>query len=177
MHAPTRGATSELITVALSATIGAPIDRVWRALTDPSERVVWDERILGQVSLSHGSRRSAKRRSVATQADSALSKRTEWRFRLGGVPVVMQDTVHEIVRNERLVSRISIGSMRFDQTLTLCREDDESGPRTRLGMKLVTRSQIAVIGEVVQRLDVQKIVIEFVGTTLRQVQKYCEADA
>jgi len=177
MHAPTRGATSELITVALSATIGAPIDRVWRALTDPSERIVWDERILGEVSLSHGSNRSAKRRRATGQGESALPEPTKWRFRLGGVPLVMQDSVREILRNERLVSLISIGSMRFDQTLTLYREDDESGPRTRLGMKLVTRSQIAVIGEVVQRLDVQKIVIEFVDTTLRQVQKYCEADA
>ncbi len=166
-----------MITVALSATIGAPIDRVWRALTDPSERIVWDERILGEVSLSHGSNRSAKRRRATGQGESALPESTKWRFRLGGVPLVMQDSVREILRNERLVSLISIGSMRFDQTLTLYREDDESGPRTRLGMKLVTRSQIAVIGEVVQRLDVQKIVIEFVGTTLRQVQKYCEADA
>ncbi len=177
MHAPTRGATSELITVALSATIGAPIDRVWRALTDPSERIVWDERILGEVSLSHGSSRSAKRRRAAGQGESALPEPTKWRFRLRGIPLVMQDTVCEILRNERLVSRISIGSMRFDQTLTLHREDCGSGPRTRLGMKLVTRSQIAVIGEVVERLDVQKIVIEFVDSTLRQVQKYCEADA
>ena len=89
----------------------------------------------------------------------------------------MQDVVSEAERNDRLVSRISIGSMLFDQTLTFHREDDESGPRTRLSMKLVARNQIAVIGEVVQRLDVQKIVIEYVDTTLRQVQKHCEADA
>jgi hypothetical protein len=89
----------------------------------------------------------------------------------------MQDSISEAIRNERLVSRISIGSMHFDQTFTLHREDDESGPRTRLSMKLMARNQIAVIGEVVQRLDVQKIVIEFVDSTLRQVQKYCEADA
>ena len=67
--------------------------------------------------------------------------------------------------------------MHFDQTLTLYREDDESGVRTRVGMKLVARNQIAVLGDVVQRLDVQKIVIEYVDTTLRQVQKYCEVDA
>ena len=70
-----------------------------------------------------------------------------------------------------------MGSMHFDQTLTLHREDDESGPQTRLGMKLVAHNQIAVIGEMVQRLDVQKIVIEYVDATLRQVQKHCEADA
>lgn len=89
----------------------------------------------------------------------------------------MQDVVSNVDPNERLVSRISIGSMQFDQTLTLHGEDDESGGRTRLGMKLVARNQIAVLGDVVQRLDVQKIIIEYVDTTLRQVQKYCEADA
>lgn len=79
--------------------------------------------------------------------------------------------------HDRIVSRISIGSMHFDQTLTLHEEDDESGPRTRLGMKIVARNSIAVIGEVVPRLDVQKVVIEYVDATLRQVQKHCEADA
>jgi len=162
-----------LITVALSATIGAPIDRVWRALTDPSERIVWDERILGEVSLSRGKNDSAK----TARSANTLPKKTRWRFRLGGIPVVMQDIISDADLNERLVSRISIGSMHFDQTLSFHREDDESGPRTRLGMKLVARNQIAVIGEVVQRLDVQKIVIEYVDATLRQVQKYCESDA
>jgi hypothetical protein len=171
-----------LITVAFSATIGAPIDRVWRALTDPSERIVWDERILGEVSLSRRTPRSAKageasRGAAAKKSANAIPRKTKWRFRLGRIPLVMQDVVSEAERNERLVSRISIGSMLFDQMLTFHREDDESGPRTRLSMKLVARNQIAVIGEVVQRLDVQKIVIEYVDTTLRQVQKHCEADA
>ncbi len=75
---------------------------------------------------------------------------------------------------ERLVSHVSIGSMQFDQTLTLFSEDDESGPHTRLAMKLAVRNSIAVIGEVIPRLDVQKIVIEYVDTTLNQIQKYCE---
>ena len=174
-----------MITVALSASIGAPIDRVWCALTDPSERIVWDERILGEVSQSRGSTKTTEpteptepttTRSAARSANVAPRK-TTWRFRLGGVPLVMQDVASIVDPNKRLVSRISIGSMQFDQTLTLHGEDDESGMRTRLGMKLVARNQIAVLGDVVQRLDVQKIVIEYVDTTLRQVQKYCEADA
>jgi len=178
----TRGATLNLITVALSATIGAPHERVWRAVVDPAERAVWDERILGEVSLSHGSlkaeaghRKSPGRRGSPTK--QAAIRRTRWRFRLGGVPLVMQDEVLRADRHDRLLSRISIGSMHFDQTLTLHSEDDETGPRTRLGMKIVAHNSIAVIGEVVPRLDVQKIVIEYVDATLRQVQKHCEADA
>jgi uncharacterized protein YndB with AHSA1/START domain len=197
-----------LITVALSATIGASHERVWRALVDPSERPAWDERILGEIALSLASQRvrhqhegrkgstrtpavnpaleaaaQSSRRSPEERAERAPSNRrtpirtTRWRFRLGGVPLVMQDEVMTVNRHDRLSSRISIGSIHFDQTLTLHTEDDETGPRTRLGMKLVAGNSIAVIGEVVSRLDVQKIVIEYVDTTLRQVQKYCEAEA
>ena len=128
-HASIQGATSELITVALSASIGAPIDRVWCALTDPSERIVWDERILGEVSPSGRSTKTTKTTNTRSAAQSAnvAPKKTIWRFRLGGVPLVMQDVTSNVDPNERLVSRISIGSMHFDQTLTFHREDDESG--------------------------------------------------
>jgi hypothetical protein len=167
-----------LITVALTATIGAPIDRVWQALTDPSERIAWDERILGEVSLSRGSAQATSAISKsATKSTNSILKKTRWRFRLAGIPLVMQEDLLGVEAHERLISRISIGSMHFDQTLTLHREDDESGPKSRLGMKLVARNRIAVIGEVVQRLDVQKIVMEYVDTTLRQIQKHCEAGA
>jgi hypothetical protein len=159
-----------LITVALSATIGAPANRVWRALTDSVERVAWDDRVLGKVERSGAN-------EPATKAGKPRPIITQWRFRFGGIPLVMRDELVLDEPNRRRVSRISIGSMHFDQTLTLHPEDDENGPCTRLSMKLVARNRIAVIGEVVERLDVQKIVIEYVDTTLRQVQKFCEADA
>ena len=41
-------------------------------------------------------------------------------------------------------------------------------------MKLVAHNSIAVIGEIIPRLDVQKIIMEYVDMTLRQVQKHCE---
>jgi hypothetical protein len=78
---------------------------------------------------------------------------------------------------ERLTSRISIGSIHLDQTLTLYSEDNETGPRTRLGMKVIASNSIAVIGEVVPRAEVQRLAIEYVDSTLRQVQKFCEAEA
>lgn len=172
-----------MITVALSATIGATHERVWRALVDPAERELWDERVLGEAALAQrknaGLRglRPARRTANKTPNRKSAIRKTRWRFKLGNVPLVMQDEIVEAERHERLVSRISIGSMHFDQTLTLHTENDETGPRTRLGMKLIARNSIAVIGEVVPRLDVQKIIIEYVDTTLRQVQKYCEAEA
>jgi hypothetical protein len=174
-----------LITVALSTTIGASHERVWRALVDPEERPIWDERILGRVGAGDAAAPgSGRRRRTTSTADGEACpsqkdplRLTRWRFLLGNVPLVMHDEVFAASPTERLVSRISIGSMHFDQTQTLHAEDDESGPRTRLGMKLVARNSIAVIGEVVPRLDVQKLVIEYVDTTLRQVQKHCETGA
>lgn len=165
-----------MITVALSATICAPRERVWRAVTDPAERAAWDERILGEVSLSRGTLKAEASVRSRPGKQSSLRK-TRWRFRLGNVPLVMQDEIIRADRHDRLLSRISIGSMHFDQTLTLHTEDDETGPRTRLGMKIVSRNKITVIGEVVTQINVQKLVIEYVDSTLRQVQKHCEADA
>jgi hypothetical protein len=156
-----------LITVALSTTIGAPRTRVWRALTDSSERPLWDERVLGRVMLSADSLPSARRRPMPKHRfalePSDSGERMHWRYRLGGVPLVMQE---EVVSTEPR-----------SQTLTLHREDDETGPRTRLGMKIAVRNSIAIIGEVVPRLDVQKLTIEYVDTTLRQVRKHCESDS
>jgi hypothetical protein len=176
-----------LITVALSTTIGARAQDVWRALTDPAERAVWDERILGEVVLSDAAHRHRTRsppqrprsRSqlaprTASRGDSEPGRRVQWRFLFGGVPMVLQEEVLRSEPNARRVSRVSIGSLHFDQTLTLYSEEDETGPHTRLGMKLVAQNSIAVIGDVIPRLDVQKIVIEYVDTTLRQAQKHCE---
>lgn len=157
-----------MITVALSTTIGAPTGRVWRALTDSAERIVWDERILGKVTLSKAAR------SRTTALDSIALHHMHWRFRLGGIQLVMRDRLVSAQQFERLVSHISMGSMQFDQTLTLFSMDDETGPHTRLAMKLVADNSIAVIGEVIQRLDVQKIAFEYIDTTLSQIQEYCE---
>lgn len=164
-----------MITVALSATIGSPHERVWRALVDPQERAIWDERILGEVALSRVTRKASSR-SRKANATKPL-RTTRWRFRLGRIPLVLQEEVMRADGHDRLVSRISIGSMHFDQTFTLHDEGDEAGPRTRVGMKVVATNSIAVIGEVVPRLNVQKLVIEYVDATLRQVQKHCEAEA
>lgn len=160
-----------MITVALSATIGAPHDRVWRALVDPNEREIWDDRILGPVALVRSEERAR------AQGRKPAIRTTRWRFKRGGVSLVLQDEILRADRHDRIVSRITIGSTHFDQTLTFHAEDDETGPRTRVGLKVIATNSIAVIGEVVPRLDVQKLVIEYVDATLRQVQKHCESDA
>ena len=164
-----------MITVALSATIGAPQERVWGALVDPNERGLWDERILGTVALSPPTKRVAARSRKPGKKPSL--RITRWRFKLGQVPLVLQEEVIRAYGHDRLMSRMTIGSLRFEQTLTFHGENDETSPRTRVGMKIVATNSIAVIGEVIPRREVQRLVIEYVDATLRQVQKHCEADA
>lgn len=164
-----------MITVALSASVGAPHERVWRALVDPSERALWDDRILGTVATA-STRRHARPNARAPNRPASIQT-TSWRFKLGEIPLVLKDEILRADRHSRLVSRLAIGSMRFDQTLTFHVEDDETGPRTRVGLKIVATNSIVVIGEVIPRLEVQKLVMEYVDATLRQVRKHCEADA
>jgi len=170
-----------VITVALSATIGSTRERVWQALTLLDERASWDQRILGEIARDTHLRRPDRIWSERTRAHSTLSldephRSIRWRYRLGGVQLVMREDIRQVEPPDRLVSRISIGSLRFEQTFTLHR-NDEPDVRTRLGLRIVARNSIAVVGEIVSRLDVQKLVIEFADTTLRQIQKHCEADA
>jgi hypothetical protein len=175
-----------LITVALTATIDATGERVWRSIVDPSERPFWDDRILGEIKrplVDRPARRRTGRSHPPDDTSGHTPERTEplrctrWRFRFAGIPLVLIDEVHRVEGHERLFGRISIGSMHFDQTITVVEEWDESGPRARFGMKLVASNSIAVIGELVPRLEVQRLVMEYVDTTLRLVRKHCEADA
>lgn len=159
--------------MALTATIDATGERVWRSIVDPSERPFWDDRILGEIKRPLGSPIGDR----PTRRSPDPIRCTRWRFRFSGIPLVLVDETHRMEGHERLFGRISIGSMHFDQTITVAEERDESGPRTRLGMKLVASNSIAVIGELVPRLEVQRFVIEYVDTTLRLIRKHCEADA
>ena len=176
--------------MALTATIDATGERVWRSIVDPSERPFWDDRILGEIKRPlpdrpkrpKSQRKTRSSRAPGNTPDKSPSdvepiRCTRWRFRFSGIPLVLVDETHRTEGHERLFGRISIGSMRFEQTITIVEEQDESGPRIRLGMKLVANNSIAVIGELVPRLEVQRFVIEYVDTTLRLIRKHCEADA
>jgi hypothetical protein len=175
------GDAQDLITVALTATIDAPGERVWRALVDPAERPLWDDRILGEIRSTRvdaSRRRPARSNDPTRRPTSRIEpiRSTRWRFRWSGIPLVLLEETLRAEGHDRIFGRISIGSMHFDQTLTIAEELDGSGPHARLGMKLVANNSIAVIGELVSRLEVQRLVIEYVDTTLRLVRKHCEVD-
>ena len=143
----------------MSVVIEADRARVWRALTEPAEVVAWDDRVLASV----GDERSYP----------FAGQQVKWRYRLGGVPVVLHERPEEVVEQERLTSTLKVGSLRLEQTYTLTPESLKP-PRTRLGMKLVTTSSVPVVGDVVDRFDVRRMAAERIDHNLRAVQQWCQ---
>lgn len=174
----TAGGNRRLITVALAATIDATGERVWQAVADPSQRLLWDDRISGAIDplrTNAPARRSIRLPPASLSVEPIHS--TRWRFNLAGIPLVLTEELLRAEGRERLYGRFSIGSMRFDQALSISEECDDGGPHTRLAMKLVARNTIAVFGERLARMEVQRLAIEYVDTTLRLVRKHCEAES
>lgn len=93
---------------------------------------------------------------------------------LAGLPQILREEVLREQRLQRIVSRIAIASLRSDQTVTLVPEEDASGPYTRVSMKLSAHNRVPIIGELISRSAVQRIVLEYIDTTLRQIRKHCE---
>ena len=146
----------------MSVVIEADRQRVWRALTEPSEVMAWDDRVLA---------------SVGDTSDYPFAgQHVRWRYQLGGVPVVLHERPTKIALHERLESSLKVGSLRFDQTYTLSTESIDP-PRTRLGMKLVTTSSVPVMGDVVDRFGVRRLAAERIDHNLRAVQEWCQAPA
>ena len=145
----------------MSVVIDTDRERVWRALTEPSEVMAWDQRALA---------------SVANSCDAPTDgNQLRWRIRMAGVPVVLHERPLEVLRPDRLSSKLKVGSLSFEQTYTLTTESLDP-PRTRLGMKLVTASSVPILGDVVDRFGVRKLAAERIDHTLRAVQNWCEAN-
>lgn len=143
----------------MSTIIGADRQRVWSALTDPSEVVRWDESIVAAIDCP--------------PSYPFEGQHVRWRFRLGSTQVVLHDRPREVIAQRRLRSTLSMGSLRFDQTYALFPEP-RSPARTRLSMKIVASSSVPVAGAVVDRFEMRYIAVERIDATLHSVQKWCE---
>ncbi len=148
-----------LITIAMSTVVGASRQQVWRALTVPSERLGWDERLLAAIDGVEGYPRPGR-----------LAR---WRYRLGSVPVVMEDHPLEVVPGERLRSQLGFGHLRIDEIWTLG-DENGSGERTRLALRLVASNSVPLVGGLLDRFSVREVASEIADGRVRQLQKWCE---
>jgi uncharacterized protein YndB with AHSA1/START domain len=142
----------------MSAVIDADRERVWQALTRPSELVAWNEKILSAID--------------ETVEYPREGQPVRWLYRLGSVQVVLHEQPLEIVRHERLRTALVVGSLRFEQTFALANESNES-PRTRLSMKLVTTNSVPVVGGVFDRFSLRKLAAESIDRSLLSIQNWC----
>jgi len=146
-----------LITVSMSALVHAPRSRVWRALVDPAEVVRWDTRAL-------------ELRGVAADYQSD-GQPVRWRYRVGSVPLELQDTALEVVPLQRLRLSRSFGSLRFEETFSLGEEG--GGGNTRLALRLAVANSVPTLGGGLDRFDVRRFASELVDESLRALQRFC----
>jgi uncharacterized protein YndB with AHSA1/START domain len=148
-----------LITIAMSTVVGAPRQTVWRALSVPAERVGWDERLLAAID--------------GVEDYPRAGRLARWRYRLGSVPVVMEDHPLEVVPGERLRSQLGFGHLRIDEIWTLA-DENGSGDRTRLALRLVASNTVPLVGGLLDRFSVREVAAEIADGRVRQIQKWCE---
>ena len=141
--------------------IAAEPQRVWRALTEPEELVGWDPSRLAAIDPPD---------DYPSEGESM-----RWRYRLGSVQLVLHELLEEIVPLHRLQSRLSLSSLRFEQTYSLAAEtSDRDGPITQVGLRLSAKNSVPVLGTVVDRFEVRRLAVERVGEAIRSLQQWCE---
>ena len=146
-----------VISIALSTAIGASREVVWRALTEPSEVIRWDERI--QESLG------------PIEEYPSVGACARWRYRLGNVPVVLEERPTLVDAPERLDVDIYLGLFRFSVYYGIGREEPD---RCKLLVKLATEHSVPVVGGALDRFDVRRSAAEFLDVRLRALQKWCK---
>ncbi len=149
-----------MITIAMSTVVDASRERVWRALTVPDELLGWDERLLAAID--------------GVEGYPHVGRLTRWRYRLGTVPVVLEDHPLEVVPSERLRSQLGFGHLRFDEIWTLGEENAGPDARTRLALRLVASNSVPVVGGLLDRFGVRELVAQIADARVRQLQKWCE---
>ncbi len=148
-----------MITSALSTAITADRERVWRALTTPSELIRWDDQIVALLD-------------PAPDYPSP-GQSVRWRYRIGSIEIDVQQTIREIQPRERLQSAISLGLFHFDETYTLVSEQ-ATPDQTRLRLSVVSSNSVPVVGGLMDRFTVRRLSATLVDSRLRSVQKWCE---
>ena len=141
----------------MNTRIGAERERVWSALTNPTERVRWDGPLEGPLDVPPDHPRPG---------DHA-----RWHYRLHGMPVILHERTLEVVEGKRVRSSMSLGPFRFDLAYTL--EPEDGGGRTRLSAALAASNVVPVVGGALDRFAVRRLAGEIVAQVLEDVRAHC----
>ncbi len=155
----TSGGGAGLITVSMSATVGAERGRVWQALISPDEVAKWSPGWMASVDVPEDYPRPGQH--------------ARWRYRMGKLPITLHDRPLEVIPDSRLHTKLVFGLFRFDATITLV-SDGSDPARTVMGIKLVTPNVVPLVGGVLDRFAVRTLASQIVDRSLRGIRAHCE---
>ncbi|MBW2243935.1 MAG: SRPBCC family protein [Deltaproteobacteria bacterium] len=157
-EAPAEGAVEFSETVEIAADAA----RVWRALTDPSEVVLWDTGVVRPLEIARD----------YPQPGQA----TRWRYELGPLRLTLRDFPVEVVEQRTFRSLIRLGPFCFDETYSLHEVAREGGVAgTRLTAKLVLWSEVSLLGGLLTRWIGRPTAASVVRHSLEAIRAHCEA--
>ncbi len=137
--------------------IEAPVERVWRALCDPREVILWDSSVIAALD--------------APADYPQPGQHVRWRCRPGLGPfTLMHDRPHSVEPNRRLASILDLGPVRIDETYDLT----PAGPDTRLDLALEITYRPKLLAPILRRLFPRAMIIDGFEASLANLKHHCE---
>jgi uncharacterized protein YndB with AHSA1/START domain len=145
-----------MFSFSVSVEISAPASRVWRALCDPAEVVVWDTGVEGALD--------------APADYPQPGQHVRWRYANGPFGV-LHDRPQEVVPERTLRSLISNGPAHIDETYQL----EPAGGGTRLTATILLRVPWPIVGRMAERRVFGPATESAVTASLWAIKRHCEA--
>ena len=139
----------------LTTTIHAPIDRVWRALCDPTEVSQWDATVLEALN--------------APPDYPQPGHHVRWR--IANSNALLHDHPQNIEPPNRLHSHLALNRDRLDETYTLIALDPKT---TNLTCYVNVSHALPIIGPVIARLRTLPPTRAAFATSLTNLKRHCE---
>lgn len=137
--------------------IEAPSERVWRAITRPSEVVIWDGGIVEPLDAPPDYPRAGQH--------------VRWRYRLGPLPMTLHDRPIQVEEGSVLRSFIHLGPFDLEETYTIHAEEIAT---TRLRVALSLSSAVPLLGIFFERVIGPSLARSTVRGSLADLKRHCE---
>jgi uncharacterized protein YndB with AHSA1/START domain len=142
----------------LTTLIGAPVDRVWRALCDPAEVAQWDAGVIAAIDAPPDYPRPGQT--------------VRWQCRSERWPELL-DRPQEVVPEQKLRSILEVGPYYMDETYALT----ALGETTRLETTVELTVRRAIFGPLLERLWAGREVRKGFEASLAGLKRYCETQS
>ena len=148
-----------MTTYSLTILIAAQPDRVWRALCDPGEVVLWDSSVVAALDAPAGYPRPGQH--------------VRWRCKAGIGPfTLLHDRPKAVEPNRRLASLLDLGPVHIDETYNLSPE----APGTRLDLALDVSYRPRVLSPVLRRLFPPASIYAGFDASITNLKRHCETN-